>query len=454
MRHQPRAQTRWTLWAVLLSFLLHHCAASLVDGDVYGIIVSSSRFWFNYRHSSNVYAVYDAMRRLGTPDDRILLYLAHDHACDARNSYTAQQFNSDNDDPRVAVTSPTAEVDFAGADVTPEALLRAITGRHTAGTHPRQRIEPSRTSTLVVYLTGHGGDGFLKFHDKEELTYRDFALALADAFEQGRYGRALVLVDTCQAASLALALSETHLSPSVVAIASSVVGQNSYATGFDSEIGLSLADGFTRHMHDLLQKAWPQRLAVADAAAGLGAGASANADAGLNAAPLEKLCRDDPAALPVCKRFVSRHKDRDVSSVGSVLLPSLSAHAQSQQRGGGAGTNRTRTTGTRSSSNAALTAAAVKLTDIMPPDWRISSTITAHARLFVADEASLSSSSSSSSSGAGASSKPGAGSQSAAMMQARAEPEGRATNAWTKNLFASLELIDFLGYFADIASPR
>ena len=36
------------------------------------------------------------MKRLGIPDDRIILMLADDMACNARNSYPAQVFNNEN----------------------------------------------------------------------------------------------------------------------------------------------------------------------------------------------------------------------------------------------------------------------------------------------------------------------------------------------------------------------
>ena len=35
-------------------------------------------------------------------------------------------------------------------------------------------------SNILIYMTGHGGDGFLKFQDSEEITN----IELADAFEQ------------------------------------------------------------------------------------------------------------------------------------------------------------------------------------------------------------------------------------------------------------------------------
>ncbi len=67
-----------------------------------------------------------------------------------------------------------------------------------------------------MYLTGHGGNGFLKFQDLEELT----AARLAGAVGRARFRRLLLVLDTCQAASLAAALA----APGVAAMASSAVG--------------------------------------------------------------------------------------------------------------------------------------------------------------------------------------------------------------------------------------
>ena len=53
-------------------------------------------------------------------------------------------------------------------------------------------------SNILIYLTGHGGNEFIKFQDAEEITSQ----ALADAFEQlrlkKRYHEILFMVDTCQ----------------------------------------------------------------------------------------------------------------------------------------------------------------------------------------------------------------------------------------------------------------
>lgn len=58
--------------------------------DTWALIVSTSRFWLNYRHAANALAVYQSVRRLGIPDSRVLLMLADDVACDARNAFPGQ----------------------------------------------------------------------------------------------------------------------------------------------------------------------------------------------------------------------------------------------------------------------------------------------------------------------------------------------------------------------------
>ena len=49
------------------------------------ILLSSSKFYFNYRHSSNVMIFYKYLKERGITDDRILLMLPENHVCNARN---------------------------------------------------------------------------------------------------------------------------------------------------------------------------------------------------------------------------------------------------------------------------------------------------------------------------------------------------------------------------------
>jgi len=219
------------------------------------MLVSGSRYWHNYRHTSNTLVYYSALRRLGVPDESILLLLSGDsHACDARNAARCQVFSggaaAGSVLPGGGGRAPPVEVDAAGTESTAAALVRALTGRLEPGAPARAALPGmdegrGASLSLLLVLTGHGGEGFLKFHDKDELSYADLAGALVEAHALGRYGRVLIVSDTCQAASLGDALA-AHRVPHAIALASSGVGQNAYATGLDEALAVSLADGFTR----------------------------------------------------------------------------------------------------------------------------------------------------------------------------------------------------------------
>lgn len=54
--------------------------------------VCTSRFWFNYRHVGNALSVYHTIKQAGIPDSNIILMLADDMACNARNPYKSAIF--------------------------------------------------------------------------------------------------------------------------------------------------------------------------------------------------------------------------------------------------------------------------------------------------------------------------------------------------------------------------
>lgn len=72
---------------------------------------------------------------------------------------------------------------------------------------------------------GHGGDQFIKFQDREEMSAQDLADAVHQMHLQQRYRAMLIIADTCQAGTLSSRMS----SPNVIAIGSSKLGENSYS---------------------------------------------------------------------------------------------------------------------------------------------------------------------------------------------------------------------------------
>ncbi|KQJ94049.1 putative GPI-anchor transamidase [Brachypodium distachyon] len=205
----------------------------------WAVLVCTSRFWFNYRHMANTLSLYRTVKRLGIPDERIILMLADDMACNPRNNYPAQVFNNENH--QLNLYGDNVEVDYRGYEVTVENFLRVLTGRHESAVPRSKRLLSDEGSHILLYMTGHGGDEFLKFQDNEELQSHDLADAVKQMKEKHRFKELLIMVDTCQAATL---FSQLH-SPGVLAIGSSMKGENSYSHHLDSDIGVSVVDRFT-----------------------------------------------------------------------------------------------------------------------------------------------------------------------------------------------------------------
>nr|XP_014040865.1 unnamed protein product [Salmo salar] len=147
--------------------------------------------------------------------------LADDMACNHRNPKPATVFSHKN--MELNVYGDDVEVDYRGYEVTVENFLRVLTGRLPPSTPRSKRLLSDDHSNILIYLTGHGGNGFLKFQDSEEISN----VELADAFEQmwtkRRYNELLFIIDTCQGASM----YERFYSPNLMALASSQVGEDS-----------------------------------------------------------------------------------------------------------------------------------------------------------------------------------------------------------------------------------
>lgn len=224
---------------VLLLLYTLQAQSSTMHTNNWAVLVCTSRFWFNYRHMANTLSLYRTVKRLGIPDERIILMLADDMACNARNKYPAQVFNNENH--MLNLYGDNVEVDYRGYEVTTENFFRVLMGRHETAVPRSKRLLSDEGSHILLYMTGHGGDEFLKFQDSEELQSHDLADAVKQMKEKRRFKELLIMVDTCQAATL---FSQLH-SPGVLAIGSSKKGENSYSHHLDSDVGVSVVDRFT-----------------------------------------------------------------------------------------------------------------------------------------------------------------------------------------------------------------
>lgn len=230
----------------------------------WAVLVSTSRFWFNYRHLANTLSLYRTVKRLGIPDSQIILMLPDDMACNPRNSFPGSVFNdksrqldlyddqSGNHGGQAGGTTTGMrgiEVDYRGNEVTVENFIRLLTDRWPSSHPTSKRLMTDDRSNILIYMTGHGGNEFLKFQDSEEISSFDLADAFAQMWEKKRYHELLFMIDTCQANTMYPAF----YTPNIIATGSSAKDQSSYSHHADQDVGVAVIDRWTYYNLEFLE---------------------------------------------------------------------------------------------------------------------------------------------------------------------------------------------------------
>lgn len=228
-------------------FFERHGGSSSGHTNNWAVLVCASRYWFNYRHMANALGMYRTVKRLGIPDSNIILMLADDVACNPRNKvpgcvYADQARSLD-------LYGDNIEVDYRGYEVTVESFLRVLTGRMDPSVPRSKRLLTDDRSNIFVYMTGHGGNEFLKFQDNEEISAFDIADAFEQMWQKKRYNEIFFMIDTCQANTM----YSKFYSPNILATGSSDIHENSYSHENDYDIGVAVIDKFTHYILQFME---------------------------------------------------------------------------------------------------------------------------------------------------------------------------------------------------------
>ncbi|KAK0665615.1 putative GPI-anchor transamidase precursor [Cercophora samala] len=235
------------LFSLLLPAALLAAPSLAEHTSNWAVLVCTSRFWFNYRHLANVLSIYRTVKRLGIPDSQIILMLPDDMACNPRNAFPGTVYS--NADRAVDLYGDNIEVDYRGYEVTVENFIRLLTDRVGDEMPRSKRLLTDDRSNILVYMTGHGGNEFLKFQDAEEIGAWDLADAFEQMWEKRRYHEILFMIDTCQANTMYSKL----YSPNIIATGSSELDQSSYSHHADNDIGVAVIDRYTYYNLEFLE---------------------------------------------------------------------------------------------------------------------------------------------------------------------------------------------------------
>lgn len=173
--------------------------------------------------------------------------LPDDMACNPRNAFPGTVYS--NADRAVDLYGENIEVDYRGYEVTVENFIRLLTDRLDEDVPRSKRLGSDAGSNVLVYMTGHGGDRFLKFQDSEEIGAWDLADAFGQMWEKKRYHELLFMIDTCQANTM-----YTHFySPNIIATGSSALDESSYSHHADNDVGVAVIDRWTYYVLEFLE---------------------------------------------------------------------------------------------------------------------------------------------------------------------------------------------------------
>ena len=221
----------------------------------YAVIVSSSQYWFNYRHAVNALTLYAILKDNGFDDDHIILMLADEYAINDRNVFKNQmhgpnRHHRNKDNLFGSLYRGDLQIDYRGDDVTVENLVAVLTGRPSSPHLPV--LNSNNQSHVLVYLTGHGGDEFFKFQDHQEILATELAAIFQQMKDNDKYLELLFVADTCQAFTLG---NYMHNIPNVTVIGSSLQGESSYAHFTnDADIGLAVIEKYTYEFSQHVQR--------------------------------------------------------------------------------------------------------------------------------------------------------------------------------------------------------
>jgi len=195
-------------------------------------------------------------RRWGIPEHQLIHIHAQDQEIDSRNPISGSVFIKDPESDGIGSYSNNLikndmNVDVKGIDTNIERILRILSGRHSGDSSPREKVlKPNKSSKVFVYLTGHGGDHFMKIRDWKDLQAEDLAVAFDTLKYNYGFDELLWLGDSCEIATI----QEFFYTPGIHSIGSSEKDQNAWSHNHTSYLMNSLTDIWTNNAHDLLSK--------------------------------------------------------------------------------------------------------------------------------------------------------------------------------------------------------
>ncbi|KAK1444332.1 GPI-anchor transamidase domain containing protein [Babesia gibsoni] len=241
--------------------------------EVQSIIYSTSAFYYNYRHAADVFAFASVLRADGLHSrHNTLVFVTEPCLCHPTNGYPGriyinkgidiERYNGEIANDKDNVFTEHMYTAYRSIGLKLDHLRFILTQRFPIK-YPRSsriatkyRVELDSVGEQVdlpsqlIFLAGHGGDGYFQFQTKDTISTRDLELYMSEFYIKNPNVHSLIIIDTCQASTMMEGLNREH---PLAWVASSPRSQSSFSYNANSQLTVSTIGKFTYYLVDFLK---------------------------------------------------------------------------------------------------------------------------------------------------------------------------------------------------------
>ncbi|BAM40776.1 GPI anchor transamidase [Theileria orientalis strain Shintoku] len=234
--------------------------------QVSATFMSTSRFYYNYRHPGNVFAILSQYVKHGQLSNKYLSPIMPETCvCHPINTAAGRIYL----DSTVNLDHYAAKISEDASNNYYEDLLIKYNGHGLRKSHFRYimtkrypknmpnslkvmtdySMEGDTEYTKFIYMTGHGGDSYLQFQAKDFISSLEMGQNFKEMYIKDPKMKIFTLLDTCQASTM---YNYVDKEIPLAWVASSVKGESSYSHNPNPYISISTCDKFTYVLRNYL----------------------------------------------------------------------------------------------------------------------------------------------------------------------------------------------------------
>jgi len=209
------------------------------------VLTAGSDGYYNYRHQADLCHAYQAIHKMGVPDERIIVMMKDDIANNAQNPKKGQIINEPGG-PDVYAGVPK---DYTGSLVKQEIWEKILNGDDMTGTGSGKSLKSGPDDNVFIFFDDHGSETAMCFPNGCGVNAAKMQSIINNMASKKMFKKLVIYAETCFSGSVFYKLS---LPENVYVTTAAPVGASSFAYNWDDTIRAYVADIYSYlWIHDL-----------------------------------------------------------------------------------------------------------------------------------------------------------------------------------------------------------